>query len=149
MWSRVQQYRLAFERQILAQELPHFCFHSMRGDTYISGWQSTSSDYRNYQLKLVLGCGYPDVMPKLYVVSPITLRTYKNRATINSMGLSHRFHVLGTGLGGCVEICHTKPTLWDPTMTCVAVLMKGIVWLEAYDAHRRTGEDICEFCSSS
>jgi len=149
MWSRAQQYRLAVEQQILAHELAQFTFHNLTGDTYVSGWQGTAGGDRDYLLKLVLGPGYPDRMPSLYVVSPITLRTYRNRSTINAMGLSHRFHVLGTGLGGCVEICHTKPELWDAAMTCTAVLMKGIVWLEAYEAHRRTGRDLCEFCVSS
>ena len=146
MWSRAQQLRLALERQILARELPQFYFYNMTGNTYVTGWQGTSSGYCNYLLNLDLGPGYPDVMPRLYVDSPKTLWTYQNRGTINSMGLSHDFHVLGTDSAGCVEICHTKGELWDPTMTCVAVMMKGIVWLEAYDAHLCTGRPICDFC---
>ena len=148
MWSRAQQHRLALERQILAQELPQFYFYNMTGDTYIEGWQNTASGGKNYQLKLVLGCHYPDEMPKLYVTYPHTLITNEIWVTLNEKGTSHFFHTLSNGPSGCVQICHTKTELWNSTMTCVAVLMKGIIWLEAYEAHLRTGRDLCEFCVS-
>ena len=149
MWSRAQQARLALERQILAKELPHYSFYDLSfGGTYIEGWENTVSRNRSYKLKLVLSSHYPDEMPRLYVVSPHTLPKHGIifRKNLNSEDVSHAFHTLSNGSDGCVQICHTKPELWNSSMTCVAVLMKGIYWLEAYEAHLRTGRDLCEFC---
>ena len=145
MWSRAQQARLALERKILRQELSHFYFCDMSGDTYIEGLQWPSSGFNEYRLKLVLGCHYPDIKPRLYVTSPHILRT-KTDEILNSKGTTHSFHTLDNGPGGCVQICHTESDLWNSAMTCVAVLMKGIYWIEAYEAHLRTGRDLCEFC---
>jgi len=141
------QCRLTFEREILAQELPQFCFYDINGNAYISGWQSTAARYTNYQLKLVMGYDFPDMMPELFITSPGILYQYDGYSTVNGEGLSHEFHTLDNGPGGCVQICHTKPELWSPSQTCVFVLMKGIVWLEAYDAHLRTGR-LCDYCDA-
>ena len=145
MRSNSQLYRLALEQKILANELPQFSFYDINGDTYVSGWQSTCSHRENYQLKLLLGLHYSDEMPRLYISSPLILPQRNSCRTINNIGVSHFFHTLSNGPDGCVQICHTKPELWNPSMTCVAVLMKGIVWLEAYDAYLQTGRSLNDF----
>ena len=146
MWSKAQICRLDLENQLLARELPQFRLYRTSYDAYVSGWQSTASRSRDYQLKLVLGSRFPDEMPQLYVVSPRTLSKYDGGGTVNAEGTSHSFHTLSNGPDGCVQICHMKPGVWNPACTCVAVLTKGIIWLEAYDAHLKTGRDLCDFC---
>jgi len=145
MNSNDRLYRLNLEKQILANELPQFNFHFINSAPYISGWQSTSSHRGNYQLKLILGNNYPCDMPALFVNSPLILFQRNSSRTINELGSSHNFHTLPNGPRGCVQICHTKPELWSPSMTCVAVLMKAIVWLEAYDAYLQTGQAFNDF----
>lgn len=147
MWSESQKRRLDFESEILAKELPQFSFHKMKRGTYISGWQGTTSGSKKYKLKLVLDKNYPHTIPHLYVISPSKLRKYNRKDTVNAEGLSHRFHTWDNGPWSCVQICHTKPILWSPAHTCVSVLLKGAIWLEAYSAHLRTGRDLCDFVS--
>jgi hypothetical protein len=140
MWDAEQRYRLAFEVKLLAQKMPHFQLHNPSSGTYVSGWARTSSG-RQYQLRLTLPPNYPHGEPELYVVSPMTLRK-RGGGTINSMGTSHDFHTYNND-GGCVKICHTCD--WHPGMTCLLVLEKAHLWLEAYHGYLRTGKRLAEF----
>ena len=140
MWDADQRSRLAFETKLLAQKMPHFQFYDLSGSTYVSGWAHTTSGMQ-YQLKLKLPSHYPDGQPKLYVLSPWTLRKYDG-GSINSEGSSHAFHTYSNEYG-CVQICHTRD--WHAGMTCLLVLEKAHLWLEAYHGHLRTGRDLAEF----
>ena len=147
MWSPAQQKRLAVEEQILANELPQFRLHNRHEDTFISGYQGANGSSRRYELKLTLTRHYPFEMPSLYVVSPFTLWKRCLCCTINAEGTSHAFHTRPNGLGGCVQICHFID--WVSTNTCLAVLQKGILWIQAYENHRSTGEDIADFLGNN
>jgi len=146
MISKAQHCRLVLERKLLAKEMPHFHLYNIDGNAYVSGWQTTRGSHQNYQLKLVLGYYFPDEMPNLYIVSPHTLWKADRYGTINEEETSHAFHTLSNGPNGCVQICHFKHESWDASKTCVGVLIKGVIWLEAYEAHLRTGKDIADFC---
>ena len=132
--------RMEIERTVMRRELPQFSFYE-DDECYFQGWQATN-DYE-YDLKLVLPRGYPYEMPLAYVISPHTLETYDGE-TINDMGCTHSFHTLSNGPDGCVQICHTKPTLWDPSDTAFGVFIKMILWVNAYDWHLITGKDIAD-----
>ena len=140
--------RLAFEKEIMKQELPQFFYYHNSGKPYLSGWQSSSVGIRNYHLKLQLSMRYPDKMPDLYITSPITLYSFTLSKTINEMGLSHAFHTSGNGPDGCVKICHFSPANWDASKTCVGVFFKGILWIEAYEHHLSTGKTIADILNS-
>ena len=145
MWSQSQKYRLALEKEILAREMPQFRFCNLSSDTYVVGKTTTSGRRRWYELTLLLPECYPDEMPELYVSSPVTLWKEDGCETVNDEEVSHSFHTLSNGPDGCVQICHFKPDLWYPSIALTAVLMKGLLWLEAYEAHLRTGDDIASF----
>lgn len=68
--------------------------------------------------------------------------------TINSVGSSHAFHTLSNGPDGCVQICHFKSEFWDASKTCVGVLFKGLLWLEAYDIYLKTDMSIASILSN-
>ncbi len=139
-WSPDQQERLAYESEILRCELPQFRVYNHRGNTYMAGMQGTNGNYREYELTLRLSEEYPYEKPELFVTSPITLWKYDSESTINEEGLSHDFHTRSNGPDGCVQICHFKD--WNSSNTCVAVFLKGILWLQAYEFHLCTGDDI-------
>lgn len=141
MWTSTQRQRLAFERALLATKMPQFSFHDPFGRTYVGGWAATNSGAQ-YYLKLDLSPAYPHARPNLYVTCPSTLQQYGGRGTVNAVGTSHAFHVYDNH-GGCVQICHFLE--WDASKTCLLVLLKGHLWLEAYHAHLRTGRDLAEF----
>lgn len=138
--SRISRLRL--ERYIVYHELPQFRLCGSIETPYFTGWQKTTQKLQDYKLKLLLPKWYPDQMPCLYVVYPKTLYKYSNWETINSEGVSHAFHTQANGHDGCVQICHDHN--WDASKTCVGVLMKGIIWLEAYERHLKTGFTIAE-----
>jgi hypothetical protein len=147
--------RLHSEEAIMVKEMPQFRLYQMNHERYFEGYHTTSTNSKCYKLKLAIPDYYPDEMPKLYIVSPsllfcrfrdvqtiIALGMSYGLQTINSMGITHAFHTLENGPGGCVQICHFKSALWDASKTCIAVLMKGILWLEAYEVYLNTGMDI-------
>jgi len=142
MWSRSQRERLAMEEKLLAHHASNFHFYNRTGDTYIEGWANTSEGDSRFKLRLELPPDFPYDKPGLYVVDPSVLWMYGHRGRINDLGTSHAFHVHDNG-GGYVKICHTED--WDASITCVKILIKGHLWLEAYVSHLRTGEDIASF----
>ena len=136
--------RLRLEMDIMAEHLPQFLFIPFLSETCFMGTHTTTVGGQDYTLKLVLPSRYPDDRPSLYVTRPLTLDSYGYQGTLNEMGISHAFHTLDNGPDGCVQICHGKSEQWDPSQTCVGVLMKGILWVEAYDAHMSTGRNIAQ-----
>jgi len=140
-WSIEQQQRLAFDEKLIELYMSGFAFHDKTGNTYVEGDARTNSG-NMYKGRLCLPPNYPDEEPALYVVNPHTLWMFGNHGTINAMGTSHAFHVYDNGPDSCVKICHTID--WEPSMTCVKVLQKLHLWLEAYESHLRTGRSIDE-----
>jgi hypothetical protein len=133
--------RLKIERVIMIKELPQFRFFQTGDDTYFSGWHTTAYTGQRFLLKLQLSPFFPDEIPKLYVIKPKKLKKYGG-GDINSIGSSHSFHTNPNGPEGVVEICHFEKGNWNASRTCVGVFFKGILWLEAYDLHLKTGRDI-------
>lgn len=134
--------RLAVEQKLLAKYMPDFRFYDPRGDTYVEGWAQTRGG-KSFKLKVMLPPEYPYAKPSLYVMSPVTLPRHGGQGTVNDVGCTHSFHTLENGPDGCVQICHTRG--WDASITLVKVLLKGIVWMEAYSAHLRTGCEIADY----
>lgn len=142
VWDQQQQVRLATEVRLLQQEFPHFSFqnHSQAELTWVSGTQ-TSSAGKDYGIRLWLRTSFPHQMPDLYITSPTPLYGYAGQ-TIQSYGTSHAMHVWAPDYNNYVKICHCKSEYWSASNTIVSVLMKGFLWLEAFEAHCRTGRSI-------
>ena len=129
--SSIDRPRLRIEKKIVRAELPQFKFVQLGSTPCFEGSYTSTTTENAFTLRVELPDHYPDQMPKLFITSPITLRK-SDGGRINDMGASHDYHTLGTGLGGCIEICHFNEASWDASRTCVAVLIKGILWIEAY-----------------
>jgi hypothetical protein len=54
-------------------------------------------------------------------------------------------HTLGPGPSGEVQICHWRDNRWHAGITLDKVLLKGLLWLEAYEQHLTTGQPIDGF----
>jgi hypothetical protein len=131
--------RMALEESLMQQYMPGFGFYDRTGRTYVTGWFRTNGGGQ-YQAKLQLSPSFPYEQPDRYIISPHTLWMHGNRGTINALGTSGAFHVLDNGPDGPVRICHTLN--WDASITCVKLLVKCALWLEAYEAHLRNGDDL-------
>lgn len=140
-WDPEQRRRLAFEANLLGRRMPHFRVCDPTGETYIAGRARTTGG-RKYDVRLYLPPDYPHESPSLYIVRPRVLRMYGG-GTINSLGASGAFHTLPNGPDSCVTVCHTAN--WDASMTWVKVLHKLSLWLEAYELHLKTGNEIASY----
>lgn len=149
-WSEHQRLRLALERQLLKQHMPGFDLLDPSGATYASG-KFTSNSGRIYSVRVNLPERYPDACPKVYITDPMPLWGYRGffgalrQKTIASYGVSHDMHTLGVHDRGWVQVCHFRSERWSASSTLVQVLVKVRLWLEAYEAHCRTGRPIDDF----
>jgi hypothetical protein len=140
LWSTEQRYRLAFEENLLAEQgFDHFAFEAPTAAaiTTVRGMHRSTSGMA-YRLAAWLGQHYPNRMPGLYVLSPDHLMGHGRKLMID-YGTSHAMHTWATDWSSNVKICHCKEEFWSASVTLVEVLLKGALWLEAYEAHCRTG----------
>lgn len=146
MWTAPQRSRLVLEHQILqAAGLTQFgVYHDRQSDRYdVLG--TTYSNGRNpYELWIPVPAGFPDERPSLYLLRPNPLYDARG-GTINAVGLSHDMHTLSPGPGGVVQICHWRTDRWHAAITLDKVLLKGLLWLEAYEQHLSTGQPIASY----
>ena len=90
-------------------------------------------------MRLLLHKQHPYEAPRLLLVSPKVLYAADGRS-INSLGVSHDFHTESDGPPGCIQISYAGR--WDASCTCVGALIKGIIWINGYESHLRTGKSI-------
>ena len=141
--------RLTYENQVLERDgMSQFrIYRAQDNDYYLSGDHRTNS--RNmYTLWCPIPYGFPHSRPPLYVHSPNPLFAWGRANTINGFGTSHRMHTLSNGPNGEVQICHWRDDRWHSGITFNRVLMKAMLWLEAYEQHLSTGYDIDAFVST-
>lgn len=140
-WDSDQRLRLAFERNLVSAKMPQFSFKNLSQDTYITGWARTNSR-KYYGIEVQIPPDFPHGEPKLFITSPNPLYKRCGRCTIHSAGLSHEFHTIQNDFG-LVQVCFIHD--WDPSKTCLLVLLKAHLWLEAYEAYMKTGRSLCDF----
>jgi hypothetical protein len=131
--------RTEIEMRIMGIEFPHFQYFETLDESYFWGWHVTGKSHHRILLKLLISSNYPDKEPSLFVLDPQKLIKH-NGGTINDLQSSHDYHTYKNGPGGTVQICHHPH--WDPSCTCSGVIYKGLLWCEAYDEHRTSGDSI-------
>lgn len=142
--------RLILENQILSREgFSQFQIYTGQTAGNYNLWgEQRSSSGNLYKIWSPIPLGYPYSKPPVYVYEPNPLWAYGGYQTINSFGkngTSHRMHTLTNGPNDEVQICHWHPDRWHSGITFNRVILKVILWLEAYEQHRATGKDICDF----
>lgn len=154
-WTEDQRIRLAYEESLLRKEMPHFWFrdHAKGGLTTVWGEYTTTIANRTYMMCIWIKEGFPYKMPGLYVTSPCPLVGYGGK-TINSwipsgsnLG-SSAMHIWPPDWNNYVKICHNKDEYWDASDSLLGILMKGFLWLEAFEIHCRTGQTINDYSLS-
>ena len=110
---------------------------------YFEGWVGIDEDGSSYQLRLCINPQTPEICPALYVWDPIILPGFQSETINESMG--HTTHTLGNGPEGRVQICHMSAGDWDPSVSYIVPILRGILWLYAYEGLRKTGKRICDF----
>jgi len=77
----------------------------------------------------------------MVVLSPYPLKGFLGK-DMKEHGTSPSMHTLNPR-DGYLEICHYRN--WLPNLTLYKVVLKGRLWLEALEAHKRTGQPIDKF----
>lgn len=145
-----QEERLILENQVLTREgFSQFQIYAGKtaGDYYLWGEHRTNSG-NSYIIWSPLPVGFPYSKPSVYVYRPNPLWGHGYSKTINGYGISHNMHTLSNGPNGEVQICHWHSDRWHSGITLNRVMLKVVLWLEAYEQHLSTGRDICEFVRS-
>lgn len=144
------QERLGYENQILKQDgLSQFLVYndSPKNSYYLWGEHRTNIG-KAYTIWSPIPSNYPYSYPPVYIYKPNPLIGYAGLKTINSYGnngTSHDMHTLSNGPNGEVQICHWRQNRWHSGITLNKVILKVILWLEAYEQHLVTGQSINEF----
>lgn len=133
--------RLYHEDAALTAHLPQFSVYDLHDPerAFVSGWEHSPANQYDYQLTLILPSGYPDRMPLLYILEPRPLYCYDG---MELPEFSHDFHTLARGSSGQTQICHCHADEWDPWRSCVAVMLRGLLWISLYEQHLCTGQTI-------
>lgn len=141
--------RLNLENQILEQDgmsqylIKYYsegAFHYIYGD-YVS------NSRRNYTIWCQPPGNYPDKCPSVYVHKPNPLIGYGYKP-VNSYGTSHAMHTLEPSSNGEVQICHWRQSRWDSSITLNRVMLKVMLWFEAFEQHLSTGQTINAFVTT-
>jgi len=146
MFTSEQWDRINFEEILVSMQFPSFHKFNNSSAFGFTGCVTPKAGNRSYELKLDVTDNYPYDEPDLFVALPPVLWMHGGKKSINSLETTHDYHAYYNGPDGCVKICHTSE--WDPSMTCVQVLLKGIIWLEAYSIHLRSGDTIAKIIDS-
>ena len=140
-WSPAQIQRLAIERNILDKYFPNrVTWISPTTDTKVEVSMQTNNG-RKYKLRIELSEDFPNSCPKLNIVSPTNLKQKNGQLLPEN---DSTFHTLER-TNGCIAICHFYPPLWNAQDTLYEVFMKGRLWLEAYEVHRKSGKTLDEY----
>jgi hypothetical protein len=146
MWTSNQTGRLALEHQLLqVQGFTQFSvYHHSTTNTYSAGGRASSNAGYQYQIYIPIPAGFPTQRPPMYITEPNPL-LMADQVPIKTLGISHRMHTLAPHDCGWVQICHWRENRWHAGIYLHQVLLKGLIWIEAYEQHIATGRDLAEF----
>lgn len=127
------QDRFNAELNVLRRKLGENIFH-------FDGMRSVKMAARTnkgnvYTLHMDL-CGFPNAIPKVFV----TKMLYSKSGTpLNSV--SGPMHTLSSE-NNWTRICHYGSNAWTPMVSIYKIYIKCRLWLEMYEAHLETGNNI-------
>ena len=141
------QERLGLENQILQRDgLSQFqVYQSNDGYSFFLWGTHRTSSANAYEIWSPIPSGYPSSRPRVYVRKPNPLWGYSSEMTINAYDVSHNMHTLSNGPNGEVQICHWRDERWHSGITLNKVMIKVVLWLEAYEQHLSSGDPITNF----
>lgn len=128
--------RLSRENQILARYFPSFQWKRSGNRLCIEGEVRTNAG-KGYALRVELPSDFPNSAPRMYVARPKPLRG-RHGFDIARIGANPSMHTLDPK-DGAVCICHFHPDRWGPEQTLYKVVLKGRIWLEAFEGYLATG----------
>ena len=143
----LQEERLCLENQVLQREgFSQFqVYRSQHGDSFYLWGVHKANSANAYTIWSPIPSGYPNSRPPVYIHEPNPLWGYKFEKTINSYSINHSMHTLANGANGEVQICHWRDERWHSGIPLYKVMIKVVIWLEAYEQHLSSGDPISAF----
>ena len=109
-----------------------------REDAKVESTLTTTHD-NQYTLRIYIPPDYPNSLPTLAVRSARgALKKRDGSEMTRASGQDHTHD----GRDGFTVICHSGSGLWTGNNTLFQVFIKGRNWLEAYEAHLRSGKPL-------
>lgn len=141
--------RLNLENKILLKDgmSQYLIKYSQSGGFYYIYGDYNSSSERKYTIWCRIPDYYPSICPLVYVYKPNPLIGYGG-VYINRWGTSHSMHTLEPSNSGEVQICHWRQSSWHSGITLNKVMVKVMLWFEAFEQHLLTGRPINDFVST-
>lgn len=138
-WSVAQQRRLGREKELLDRYFRgRTTWIDPTGTTKVEVRMTTSNNNR-YTLRVYIPEDCLNSCPVMVVCSPLGPLRLRNGYNLPN---STSYHCWGTHYSGFTQICHHHPECWTSQNTLYQVFMKGLMWLEAYEGHLRTGKPL-------
>ena len=141
-WSATQQKRLSFEKDLLERYFRNRVTWIDPADNTKVEIRVTCSNDKQYTLRIYIPDDYPNSCPDMVVCNPSNCLTKRNGIPMDSP--SDHNHTWRSK-HGCTQICHYKPAEWTDDNTLYQVTMKGLIWMEAYESHLRTGNPLSNY----
>ncbi|CAB4027573.1 Hypothetical predicted protein [Paramuricea clavata] len=133
-WTADQRQRLAKEKSTLEKYFPgKVVWLDPTENTMIEITMITNNE-RTYVLRVYIPPDYPNSLPIMVVRdSPEPMPNWISGRMTHSFGQNEDGHLV---------ICHYRRDRWSPDRTLSDIVVKGRIWLEAYEAHLVTGEQM-------
>ncbi len=129
--------RFKAEKRVLEKKLPSNAYRFMDMDTdlpYIVMGAKTNRG-NIYTIRIELN-EFPNEIPKAFVTKML-----KTKSGIPMSGCSASMHTL-TSEHGFTRICHYGFDSWTPMVSIYKIYVKCRLWLEMYELHLQTGNDM-------
>lgn len=141
--------RLNLENQILNRDgmSQYLIKYYQPEDFYYIYGDYNSSSGRSYTVWCRVPNYYPNICPSVYVHKPNPLVGYGG-VFINSYGTHHSMHTLEPSNSGEVQICHWRQSSWHSGITLNKVMIKVMLWFEAFEQHLQSGQPIDNYVST-
>ncbi len=115
-----------------------FKFFDMDSDKPYLKMVAITNSKNRYTLRVDLD-EFPESIPKVFITKML-----KSKFGDDLDQPSHEMHTLGSE-HGYTRICNYGNKYWKPDVALNKVYLKCRVWLEAYEAHLQTGDNICDY----
>ena len=139
-WDAVQRKRLGMEKELLERYFPgRVTWTDPTGNTKVEVRMTTSND-KSYTLRVYIPDNCLNSCPTMVVCNPSSQLRTRNGNVIHGA----EDHSWGE-FDGLTNICHFHSSRWTGENTLYQVFMKGLIWLEAYEGHLRTGKSLSAY----
>lgn len=138
--------RLKIEQTILERSFPGRYQLRAEGMFIILEVLLRVSAGSHFRLMLRIAPDYPSSIPQAFIKEPAILKDFHGHDLVR-ISPSHPMHLLKPE-ARMVQLCHYRQENWHSNVTLYKVVLKCLIWLEAYQNHLQSGRPLTDFLGS-